>query len=1109
MKHVTGGTLLSAPIQTNPLFPSTNIRTQMEAILDFSTDLDLDLFDRVVETFYKSGPDQRQAQLVLSQFQEHPESWKRADAILSLSKNAQSKYIALSCLNKLIQYRWKTIPEPERVGIRNFIVNMIIALCDDEKVFETERALINKIDLTLVSVLKQEWPHNWPQFIPEIVRSSTSSYNVCENNMIILKLMSEEVFDFSQDQMTQAKANSLKLSLKAEFEQIFKLCYEILVKTTKPSLIIATLNALLRYIHWIPLNYIFQTDLLSLFTNKFLAPADTRAITLKCLTEVSSLISPPNEDKFIVYFQSAMEKIVTIVPLNTATSLKRLYEVANSNDQSFLQDLAMFLCTFLNNHLLALEQSDSLKELLLVSLNYLIELSRIEERELFKTCLDYWSGFVHGLFEEIQNLPANELSPLMQLTYSSQLRPSSNGAPDPAILAKFPLRQHRYAQVLSKLRLVIIENMVRPEEVLIVENDEGEIVREFVKESDTIQLYKSMREVLVYLTHLDVVDTEQIMSEKLARQIDESEWSWQNINTLCWAIGSISGTMNEDMEKRFLVSVIKDLLSLTEMKRGKDNKAVVASNIMYIVGQYPRFLKAHWKFLKTVVNKLFEFMHETHEGVQDMACDTFIKITTKCKRHFVVTQANEREPFVNEIIRNIQAITEDLLPQQVHTFYEACGIIVSAQTEKAARNKLLSELMSLPNVAWSAIVQKAAQDPQLLTNTETVKIIANIIKTNVAVCKAMGPGFYSQLGLMYVDMLSLYKAVSSMISNFVATDGIIATKTPKVRGLRTIKKEILKMIETYINQADNLEEIVRDLAQPLFAAVLEDYKSNVPDARDAEVLNCMTALVAKVGHMISGGVVLILQNVFECTLDMIKNDFIEYPEHRVEYYKLLKEINSKSFDALLQLSGEAFQSLINASLWALKHNNREVEESGLSLTLELIENVEKLGNTPFTKAFYENFYFQILSDTFYVLTQPDHKSGFRYQAQLLAQLIHLVEDGVIKDPLYTPGQAAEGTSNSDYLKQYLGNLLSSAFENLQEDQLVNFLNVLTTVYKDLNKFKGTLRDFLVQIKEFGGNPTDYLFAEDKEIEKQEQTRLQRAKDLQVAGLIKPSDMDDD
>lgn len=36
----------------------------------------------------------------------------------------------------------------------------------------------------------------------------------------------------------------------------------------------------------------------------------------------------------------------------------------------------------------------------------------------------------------------------------------------------------------------------------------------------------------------------------------------------------------------------------------------------YVVGQYPRFLRNHWKFLKTVVNKLFEFMHETHPGVQ-------------------------------------------------------------------------------------------------------------------------------------------------------------------------------------------------------------------------------------------------------------------------------------------------------------------------------------------------------------------------------------------------------------------------------------------------------------------------------------------------------------
>lgn len=36
---------------------------------------------------------------------------------------------------------------------------------------------------------------------------------LCENNMQILKLLSEEVFDFSKDQMTTAKIKTMKESL--------------------------------------------------------------------------------------------------------------------------------------------------------------------------------------------------------------------------------------------------------------------------------------------------------------------------------------------------------------------------------------------------------------------------------------------------------------------------------------------------------------------------------------------------------------------------------------------------------------------------------------------------------------------------------------------------------------------------------------------------------------------------------------------------------------------------------------------------------------------------------------------------------------------------------
>jgi len=38
-------------------------------------------------------------------------------------------------------------------------------------------------------VLKQEWPHKWPTFISELVGASKTSETLCENNMVILKLL--------------------------------------------------------------------------------------------------------------------------------------------------------------------------------------------------------------------------------------------------------------------------------------------------------------------------------------------------------------------------------------------------------------------------------------------------------------------------------------------------------------------------------------------------------------------------------------------------------------------------------------------------------------------------------------------------------------------------------------------------------------------------------------------------------------------------------------------------------------------------------------------------------------------------------------------------------
>ena len=154
-----------------------------------------------------------------------------------------------------------------------------------------------------------------------------------------------------------------------------------------------------------------------------------------------------------------------------------------------------------------------------------------------------------------------------------------------------------------------------------------------------------------------------------------------------------------------------------------------------------------------------------------MACDTFIKIANKCRRHFVALQPGENEPFIEEIVRNMRKITCDLSPQQVHTFYEACGYMISAQGQKGLQDRLIENLMSLPNSAWDAIIAQANQDPSILQDAETIKIVGNIMKTNVAACSSIGTYFYSQIGRVYHDMLNMFRASSQLISDAVAHDG--------------------------------------------------------------------------------------------------------------------------------------------------------------------------------------------------------------------------------------------------------------------------------------------------------------------------------------------------
>ncbi len=146
--------------------------------------------------------------------------------------------------------------------------------------------------------------------------------------------------------------------------------------------------------------------------------------------------------------------------------------------------------------------------------------------------------------------------------------------------------------------------------VLISTDENGSAIKVVIENTENNSLFETMKDLMISLSKLNWENTRYVIEERMEKIMDGSEFSYENLNCLCWAAGSISGTLPDDEERGFFIKTLKNLLTLVEQRRGKEAKATIAANIMYLVGQFPKFMHQNYSFLQTVCRKLFEFMKE-------------------------------------------------------------------------------------------------------------------------------------------------------------------------------------------------------------------------------------------------------------------------------------------------------------------------------------------------------------------------------------------------------------------------------------------------------------------------------------------------------------------
>ncbi|CAJ1934058.1 unnamed protein product [Sphenostylis stenocarpa] len=1058
-----------------------------EKLRDLSQPIDVPLLDATVSAFYGTGSKEERnaADQILRDLQNNPDMWLQVMHILQNTQNMNTKFFALQVLEGVIKYRWNALPVEQRDGMKNFISDVIVQLSSNDASFRAERLYVNKLNIILVQILKHEWPVRWRSFIPDLVSAAKTSETICENCMAILKLLSEEVFDFSRGEMTQQKIKELKQSLNSECQLIHELCFYVLSASQRTELIRATLSTLHAFLSWIPLGYIFESPL------------------------VASLEYGGYYDvQYVKMYNIFMVQLQSILP--PTTNIPEAYAQGSSEEQAFIQNLALFFTSFYGAsfifsvycssgyfiHIRILESTQENIAALLLGLEYLINISYVDDTEVFKVCLDYWNSLVSWLFEPHRSLDNPAASATMMGLQVPAMLPGMVDGHNSQLLQ----RRQLYAGPMSKLRMLMICRMAKPEEVLIVEDENGNIVRETLKDNDVLVQYKIMRETLIYLSHLDHDDTEKQMLRKLSKQLSGEDWTWNNLNTLCWAIGSISGSMMEEQP--------------------------VCSKSTYVVGQYPRFLRAHWKFLKTVVNKLFEFMHETHPGVQDMACDTFLKIVQKCKRKFVITQVGENEPFVSELLTGLPNTIMDLEPHQIHSFYESVGHMIQAESDAQKRDEYLQRLMELPNQKWMEIIGQAHQNVEFLKDQDVIRTVLNILQevnkeaswqaTSTSVACSLGTYFLPQISMIFLDMLNVYRMYSELISKSITEGGPFASRTSYVKLLRSVKRETLKLIETFLDKAEDQPQIGKQFVPPMMDPVLGDYARNVPDARESEsgdffaildmISMCHSSLClsSRYKSAMIEDVPRIFEAVFQCTLEMITKNFEDYPEHRLKFFSLLRAIATHCFPALICLSSQVQLKLVMDSIiWAFRHTERNIAETGLNLLLEMLK---KFQGSEFCNQFYRTYFLTIEQEIFAVLTDTFHKPGFKLHVLVLQHLFCLLETGVLTEPLWDVATSPYPySSNSVFVREFTIKLLSTSFPNMTTAEVTQFVNGLFESTNDLSTFKDHIRDFLIQSKEFSAQDNKDLYAE----EAAAQRERERQRMLSIPGLIAPSELQDE
>ena len=478
------------------------------------------------------------AQQFLDEFQKKENSLNFIIPLIN-SVDKKLKFFGLQILEKSIEYNWKNLSDIQKNFVFNFIFESIYN--KNPLTFQSEELFCKKkIKYSLVKIILQLETTDIFLVVGNLIEQATLSTFFFETNIDLIKIFFDDILLNQNNKLRDdfQRENSFMILLK----KIENLCICILEKTDflskqKPNLIITCLKCLEKMVKIIPNEYSFENHLFILLI--LICPNQKiMNYSLECLIELAIHENKTGNQipiqvftNFIIQFQELLS-----ISFNVAD----LYKIFSQENKRFILNTVVFITSIFEKRFDLVESENFTLSSFFLANQLMVKFSCIPSIEIYKSCLNWWKQIVGNNLTFYKNTVVNEL----------------------------------WEKLFMDLRIILTCRMAKPEEILIRENEHGQISSENIFDTDASEIYKKSKKLFLFLADLNKESTQEIILEKLIQQFNPKNWNYIVLNSVCWAIGSISSIFAPEIEtsKIFFVTVLKNLLYLCEIKKKKKTK---------------------------------------------------------------------------------------------------------------------------------------------------------------------------------------------------------------------------------------------------------------------------------------------------------------------------------------------------------------------------------------------------------------------------------------------------------------------------------------------------------------------------------------------------------